>query len=145
MCGKSSGFAGRLSLKRCGPNTGIGEGDLPSMGSSSKFLPLICTRKAECPNQVILGCSIIADLAASKCSGTSFHASAPFVALLDRFVSQEETVEVRLHFKQQIRRQLAQLHVSAQGTPSDYRRLVQNYVEQKGEIDYGYLSQIFSK
>ncbi|TXG77989.1 hypothetical protein E6P97_00550 [Patescibacteria group bacterium] len=77
--------------------------------------------------------------------GYKIGASAPFVALLDRFVSQEETVEVRLHFKQQIRRQLAQLQVSAQETPSDYRRLVQSYVEQKGEIDYGYLSQIFSK
>ena len=76
--------------------------------------------------------------------GYKIGACAPFMALLDRFVSQEETVEVRLHFKQLIRHQLDLLQAFALEDPDRYKTLVEAYNGRSREIDYGSLKGLIT-
>lgn len=68
---------------------------------------------------------------------------APFVELLDRFVSQEETVTVRQHFKLMIKKQIEALVSYAPESQDELDRLILDYNNNQEKIDYGSLSRLF--
>ena len=54
MEGSFSISIGNSLLKRLLPNNGFGAGTSPNIGSINKFLPLICNKNVEWPNQINL-------------------------------------------------------------------------------------------
>lgn len=75
--------------------------------------------------------------------GDKIGACAPFAQLLDRFISQEEPVEQRLLFKQQVRDILAIIDRARAVDPTGYDLLVQEYLSNQDALDYAGLSQLF--
>lgn len=68
--------------------------------------------------------------------GYKIGACVPFAQLIDRFISQEEPVEARRQFKDQIRGILSSIEVAAEADPSGYQSLVRMYSDNQLELDY---------
>ena len=68
--------------------------------------------------------------------GYRIGACVPFAQLLDRFISQEEPVEARSQFKDQIRDILSAIEVAAATDPVGYHSLVHMYSENQRALDY---------
>jgi uridine kinase len=75
--------------------------------------------------------------------GYRIGACVPFAQLIDRFVSQEEPVEVRSAFKAEIADILNSIQAASLLTPNGYQDLTEFYVQNQRDIDYNGLSFMF--
>lgn len=76
--------------------------------------------------------------------GYKIGACAPFVELLDRFISQEETVGARLQFKNLVSRQLDSLILLKNIESNTYRQIRSQYRKYYRDIDYYSLIRMFN-
>ena len=72
--------------------------------------------------------------------GYKIGACVPFAQLIDRFISQEEPVEVRRQFKEQIRQILSAVSNAAIADPDTFQYLINMYAHNQNAIDFGGLS-----
>lgn len=68
--------------------------------------------------------------------GYRIGACVPFAQLIDRFISQEEPVEARRQFKDQIRGILSAIEAASTADPGSYHSLVCMYSENQRALDY---------